>query len=161
MAPNEGNTQIPDGMPVAAEAVGSAPGGVLRPPLPTSAVRGTFYASGSLEVTEPARRWLAAQLDLAGVALSPHRVDDALLMLDELVTNVIVHTASGPTVRYGELGDRVVVEVFDRHWGAPTLRPLDPGRESGLGLRLVDALADAWGWARTEDGRKFVWFEVS
>ena len=128
-----------------------------REPMATSAVRGTFYASSTLAASQPARR---LQLDVSGVALPEHRVEDALLMLDELVTNVITHAASGPTVRYGELGDRIAVEVFDRHWDAPRLLPPNPRRPWGFGLWLVDALADSWGWARTEDGRKFVWFEV-
>ena len=44
----------------------------------------------------------------------------------------------------------------------PDPRPEDVAdlTESGRGLLLVDALADAWGWAPRPDSGKDVWFRL-
>jgi anti-sigma regulatory factor (Ser/Thr protein kinase) len=89
------------------------------------------------------------------------------LIVSELVTNSIVHTRSGRdggtvTVELTSDGGRVRVEVTDD--GGPELprvRPVDVGAESGRGLQLVDALADAWGWDQDPGGGTITWAEVA
>jgi anti-sigma regulatory factor (Ser/Thr protein kinase) len=89
------------------------------------------------------------------------------LIVSELVTNSIVHTRSGwdggtVTVELTSNGQRVRVEVTDD--GGPELprvRPVDVGAESGRGLQLVEAIADAWGWDQDPGGGTITWAEVA
>jgi anti-sigma regulatory factor (Ser/Thr protein kinase) len=91
-------------------------------------------------------------------ALSP----DAMLLVSELVTNVIVHARTPVEVSI-ELDDEVVtVSVCDGSDELPVLGAVDeePG---GLGLNLVDRLAGRWGSERSGAGSrsgKVVWFEL-
>ena len=59
-----------------------------------------------------------------------------------------------------DLSDPCVrIEVHDLSEDEPTMRPLNPTAINGRGLRIVAALADRWGTARSGDG-KLVWFEL-
>ena len=82
--------------------------------------------------------------------------DDAVLVLSELVTNAMVHAAAGCTVEVRHSDDVVRLEVQDRSRQAPAMRPVGPSDVGGQGLLLVEALAEAWGWEPTADG-KGVW----
>lgn len=83
------------------------------------------------------------------------RVDDVALVLSELVTNSVVHGNSSDEIEFSlEVGNSIRVEVTDRGTG------FDPTREpvggNGLGLVLVERLAQDWGVTR--DGDEFtVW----
>ncbi|MFC8015792.1 ATP-binding protein [Streptomyces cinereoruber] len=98
------------------------------------------------------RRILRASLTYWG---RPDLVDDAELLLTELVTNAFRH-ASAPSVdvRVYREGPLLVVEVNDHtfHCSPPT--PTGPYAEHGRGLFLVDALADFWG---VSQDRTTVW----
>ena len=96
----------------------------------------------------------------------PHGVLSSLeLLTSELVTNAIRHGgAAGPDdrirVRVLRRGARVRVEVRDD--GPGFARPADgeaPPGEGGMGLELVDRLANAWGTDR-QGTTTLVWFEV-
>jgi anti-sigma regulatory factor (Ser/Thr protein kinase) len=111
----------------------------------------------------PSRARRALHAELAGrvpVAL----LDDAGLLVSELVTNSVLHGRAGSEatvgLRLGVDGERVRVEVTDAGSGfdASTVEggPEDPG---GYGLFLVTQLADAWGVAPGE-ARTQVWFEL-
>lgn len=90
------------------------------------------------------------------------RADDVILVVSELVTNSVRHSdaATGCPIEVGiELNDRELrVEVCD--YGSAQARqsvrviPFNPG-VGGMGLRLVGALADAWGVGG--DGQTCVW----
>jgi anti-sigma regulatory factor (Ser/Thr protein kinase) len=88
-----------------------------------------------------------------------HLLDDALLLVSELVTNAVVHAGTEIALR-AAIGDGgMTVEVTDRGTGR-----LAPGQAaetagSGRGLMLVDMLATEWG---TRYGRatKTVWFRL-
>ncbi|MFJ3642260.1 ATP-binding protein [Streptomyces sp. NPDC090108] len=74
--------------------------------------------------------------------------DDAVLVVSELVTNVVVHTASSRVVC--ELRDQdgtVRVAVLDEGCAsdAPHPYPRRPDEEHGRGLLLVGTLCRAWG----------------
>jgi anti-sigma regulatory factor (Ser/Thr protein kinase) len=106
-----------------------------------------------------ARRALAEVSD----HLAPHRVDDARLMVSELVTNAIRHAGLDAddmiklVVVTGD--DRLRVEVCDPGPGFEVSEPApDPERPSGWGLYLVRELADRWGVDHTKQTR--VWFEL-
>jgi anti-sigma regulatory factor (Ser/Thr protein kinase) len=91
------------------------------------------------------------------------RADDAALLVSEICTNAIKHARSELTLRVWAEPARLRISVEDRE-GATLPRPGraargDPEAESGWGLLLVEALADAWG-IQTTPGGKRVWFDL-
>ena len=84
-------------------------------------------------------------------------VEDAALIADELVSNVVRHAAT-PAHLVASVNDgRLRQEVHDR-----SMDPIvfEPQRESGgFGLRVVAMLADDWGWSSVPGG-KYVWTEL-
>ena len=85
------------------------------------------------------------------------RYEDVMLVVSELVSNSVRHGASdGIDVRVTAKAGRIRVEVSDH---GPGFSADDP-RGDGLGLAIVEKLADRWGM---KDGRhKFtVWAELS
>ena len=52
------------------------------------------------------------------------------------------------------------VEVDDASAAEPVIRPADPQRLGGMGMRIVNEVADAWGSSASASG-KTVWFEVA
>jgi sigma-B regulation protein RsbU (phosphoserine phosphatase) len=105
-----------------------------------------------------ARRHVRAALHDAGL---DGLVDDALLLVTELVTNAVVHAGTAVHLTITTHGAGLHVEVSDQSPGAtPVLRgEADSGRESGRGLFLLDALAESWGTTHTR-GAKSVWFRL-
>jgi anti-sigma regulatory factor (Ser/Thr protein kinase) len=92
-------------------------------------------------------------------------LDEAVLLVSELCTNALQHTASG---RGGAFEVAVLqwpgslrIEVRDQGSGrAPALHPIDVLAEDGRGLGLIELLADAWGHDGDRHGRT-VFFELS
>jgi anti-sigma regulatory factor (Ser/Thr protein kinase) len=85
--------------------------------------------------------------------------DDVRLAASELVTNVVVHTADGGSMRAWDPKPDVPLrlEVEDHDGGTPeSPHPTPP--VGGRGLRIVDQLADDWGVTQTATG-KVVWAE--
>ncbi|WP_231640884.1 ATP-binding protein [Nocardiopsis sp. NRRL B-16309] len=94
------------------------------------------------------------------------------LLAGELFTNAITHSRSGRpgglvTVTVFRLPGRVQVKVTDEgplgdEVATPCVRPCDPERVGGLGLRLVALEADRWGVVHeVREGRgTTVWFEI-
>jgi anti-sigma regulatory factor (Ser/Thr protein kinase) len=81
--------------------------------------------------------------------------DVAVLLASEIVTNSLLHggSGSGPgeavTVTVVAWAAGVRVEVTGRKAdGVPVLRPADDDAEGSRGLRLVEELADRWGYER-------------
>ena len=88
--------------------------------------------------------------------------DTAALVVTELVTNAIVHTASGVVVCELHDGDDLVrIAVRDEGCapGEPHPSPQRPEEEHGRGLLLVDALCHAWG-AHEHGPGLLVWAEL-
>jgi len=100
-------------------------------------------------------------LDRLGGQVSDDALDDAKLMVSELVANVVDHVPVP-----GEIGLRVAlrpgtlrVEVTDSGPGFTHVsRRPDSPEASGWGLQFVEALASRW--AVDRDGRARVWFEI-
>lgn len=89
-------------------------------------------------------------------------LDDARLLVSELVTNSLRH-AGMATSRIELLADlegsTLKVQVRDNGKGfRPRPRRIDDPANSGWGLHLVEQLADRWG--ATADGTTCVWFEL-
>jgi sigma-B regulation protein RsbU (phosphoserine phosphatase) len=103
-----------------------------------------------------ARRLLEAAIDEASL---DGFVDEALLLVTELVTNAIVHAGTDIDLDIETGPGRLRVEVTDQSPGALPLAPESPAatREGGRGLFLLDALATEWGTRHSGHG-KSVWF---
>ena len=92
--------------------------------------------------------------------------DVAVLLVSEMVTNSLLHGGSaGPgeavTVTVVAWAAGVRVEVTGRKAdGVPVLRRPDDEAEGSRGLRLVEELADRWGYERSGGGHATTWFEV-
>jgi anti-sigma regulatory factor (Ser/Thr protein kinase) len=115
----------------------------------TTAVTRSF--PGLPESVSAARSWVA------GFFPVPAAAADAALMTSELVTNAILHSASGlpggrVTVGIGTAGGSLRVDVIDQGEMPPCM---PTPRGLGQGLLLVAALADASG----ANGRDR-WFEL-
>jgi anti-sigma regulatory factor (Ser/Thr protein kinase) len=108
----------------------------------------------------PAARHLATELLRCWDA--PHDVDDAALLVTELVTNVVDHV--GPdgllTLELELAGHWLRISVADGSAVRPVVRELDSDNPRGRGLRLVQAIAARWG-ADDHNGGKRVWLELA
>ncbi|MCW2724369.1 MAG: hypothetical protein JWN35_1290 [Frankiales bacterium] len=122
----------------------------------TTSTLETFPADG--RSASQARRLVERAVAEAGL---PDVVDEALLLVTELVTNAVVHAGTDVDVAIEAGTDRLRVEVLDRSPGSlPTVHgaPSDT-REGGRGLFLLDALATEWGTRHFASG-KSVWFTL-
>ncbi|MFD3560546.1 ATP-binding protein [Streptomyces sp. NPDC058686] len=101
---------------------------------------------------------------LSGWAVCDDTCDAAALIISELVTNAIVHTASSRIVcELHDSADRVRIAVRDEGWapGEPhPSRRVAPEEEHGRGLLLVAAVSTAWGAQETGPGL-VVWAELA
>jgi anti-sigma regulatory factor (Ser/Thr protein kinase) len=89
-------------------------------------------------------------------------VDDAKLVVSELVTNAL-HHASGPESYELELTarpDGVRIALADGSTVRPILEELNDERPSGRGIRIIEQLASRWG-ADDHEGGKQVWIELT
>ncbi|MFC5824004.1 ATP-binding protein [Nonomuraea insulae] len=122
-----------------------------------------FPATG---ISVPAARDWARSLLSLGVPAPV--LDDALLLLSEVVTNAITHSDSGcvptgkVTIQILRMGTTVQVEVTDAgsSTSAPVVRAPALDDDTGRGLWMVDMLADAWGFEHDENGAS-VWFRLT
>lgn len=85
---------------------------------------------------------------------------DLLLVVSELVTNAIVHTAGPVQLSLSLTDGRARVEVGDPSPDPPVKRSPDRRAGSGRGIVIVDRLARSWGWSPRPEGGKVVWCEV-
>ena len=92
-------------------------------------------------------------------------LDEVVLLVSELCTNALLHTASGEggTFEVPVLPGPSCVRVEVRDDGSdqiPAAVPPDTSAEDGRGLSLVDLLADRWGHLGDQRGR-FIFFELA
>ena len=104
-----------------------------------------------------ARRFVRETFRSWGVS---HTLDDALIVVSELVTNAITHAYSACQVRLSIDETSVRVEVFDEGAGTPDPKPPTSTAEHGRGLHLINALTAAWGIELIPDDGKVVWAEM-
>jgi anti-sigma regulatory factor (Ser/Thr protein kinase) len=83
----------------------------------------------------------------------------AVLLVDELVSNALLHTSGGLRLRVTVVGKVVRVDVFDRNEREPVLRDVEKDAEHGRGLQIVDSLASDWGVEAVPGGKR-VWFRI-
>lgn len=118
----------------------------------------------SLTLAAEARSALAARRFVVGACESwggRVALDEIGLVVSELVTNAMTHTASTSfELRLCRHERTLRVEVRDSHGDAmPDPRPATQLDEHGRGLLLVSALSHAWG-IEPDDGGKIVWAEL-
>lgn len=134
-------------------------------------------ASLSLKLAGAPSSVVQARGLLRGFLGDSPRTDDAELILSELATNAVRHSASGSgsggefEIRFTLLADGLRLEVVDQGKApsaplappdesfAPDEDPAFPHGESGRGLGIVDAIADRWGRVN-RPGRGLSWAEL-
>ncbi|WP_051827491.1 ATP-binding protein [Streptomyces bicolor] len=107
-----------------------------------------------------ARRLTRARLN--GWSVCEDTCDTAALVVSELVTNAIVHTASEHIVcELNDGAEMVRIAVRDEGCapGEPHPMAVRPEEEHGRGLLLVDALCQAWG-AHEQGSGVVVWADL-
>jgi hypothetical protein len=137
-----------DDVAILAFTVDPAPAG--RP----HTARRTFRTEASSAAA--ARRFAADILTAWG---HPALVDDACLLVDEIVTNAIQHTVGDIEVEL-RLTDRLHVAVHDGSDRLARRQPITEDSLSGRGLHIVERLAVAWGVHPRPSGGKTVWLEL-
>ncbi|MEU3568320.1 ATP-binding protein [Kitasatospora sp. NPDC036755] len=100
---------------------------------------------------------------LQNVPGGPVLMDDAQLVLGELVANAVTHARVSPgreiAVRFEVVRDHLRIEVHDASSEKPAIRcAADLSDVSGRGLYLVEALSREWGFEPRPEGiGKIVW----
>ncbi|MFJ9816370.1 ATP-binding protein [Streptomyces sp. NPDC101151] len=135
-------------------ATGAAPGG--------GAAERRFRFELAAHPGSPAQARRLTHARLTGWSVCEDTCDSAALVISELVTNAIVHTASSRVVcELHDHDDTVRIAVRDEGCapGEPHPSPQRPDEEHGRGLLLVDALCRAWG-AQEHGPGLLVWAEL-
>ncbi|WP_435748126.1 SpoIIE family protein phosphatase [Nocardioides sp. SYSU DS0663] len=128
---------------VAARARAEVGGAVVR-----------LRVGGGPTAVRDVRRAVAAQVAAWGAPAE--RVDDAKLVISELVTNALIHARPPVDVHLRRLEDAVLMEVWDPALLRPRRRRTGGADEHGRGLGIVAALARDWG-SRPSEAGKTVW----
>jgi serine/threonine-protein kinase RsbW len=94
-------------------------------------------------------------------ACDEDKLDDAALVLSELVGNAVRH-AEGETlrVRLRRSDNRLRIAVQDGSSRPPAPREASFEDENGRGMLIIDALSFGWGWEPAPAG-KVVWADVA
>ena len=96
--------------------------------------------------------------------MAPEVVEDAELLVSELVTNALRHGAPALRLFVQAHENQLRVRVSDGGSGLPARTEPPPSAEaiSGRGLRIVEAVATAWGTdIDPVNGGKTVWFHLT
>ena len=117
---------------------------IVLPPERSAASRARHFTRAAL-----------ARLDVPSAV-----IDDAELLVSELVTNAVLHARSSSRVEINRENGRVRVTVRDESAEQPRLRNGGADATTGRGLLLVDRLAHSWGVDRSGISGKVVWFEL-
>ncbi|WP_181807554.1 ATP-binding protein, partial [Streptomyces shenzhenensis] len=141
--------------------IGSSVGEAVDPGEGTARRRFRFELAAHPGSPAQARRLVRARL--TGWSVCADTCDTAALVISELVTNAIVHTASSRVVcELHDHDDTVRIAVHDEGCAPdePHPSPQRPEEEHGRGLLLVDALCQAWG-AQEHGPGLLVWAELA
>ncbi|MFI5800855.1 ATP-binding protein [Streptomyces sp. NPDC051677] len=119
-----------------------------------------FTVAAAVDAIPTARRQVIALAQDLGLLLSNQMLESVELLASEVIANAVLHTDAPCDVAVTRTEDRLRVEVTDIDPSLPS--PVEAGSddESGRGLLLVNALADAWG-TRPEPMGKTTWFEIT
>jgi DNA-binding NarL/FixJ family response regulator len=89
-----------------------------------------------------------------------HLVDDACLVVSELVANAVLHARTASELRLSLRPGVLRIEVTDSGPGTPDPKVPSTQRGNGRGLHIVSAIASAWG-VSPRTGGKLVWAELA
>lgn len=89
-----------------------------------------------------------------------HVVDDALVVVSELVTNAVLHAHSRAELRLVPGPETLRIEVADEGRAGPDPILAGEDDEHGRGLLLVAVMSAAWGTEARPGGGKVVWADV-
>ena len=87
-------------------------------------------------------------------------LEAAELMVSELATNCVQHAQTPFELVILDEDRQIRVEVRDTGGGRPVVRSPTPAERTGRGLRIVEAMSDAWGIDPSSRG-KTVWFTLA
>jgi len=122
-------------------------------------------ATADLQITLPVDRAASslARRFLVAAKCPVHQavvLDEALLLVSELVTNAVRYGAPPITLQVSCNGSEgMEVRVSDGSDRLPQPRDTAASDESGRGLLLVDTLSSRWGVDSTQAGKE-VWFAL-
>jgi len=123
----------------------------------------TLRASFELPPTPTAPRTARMVLGelLNAWAVEADAVEDAAMLVHEVVANVVDHAGSDIAIEVDVVAadEWVRVGVADGSSVRPVVRALDPGASRGRGMQIVSSLAQRWG-SEDRDGGKRVWFDL-
>jgi two-component sensor histidine kinase len=111
----------------------------------------TKSETAALEARDALHAWMF------DVGCSESVITDALIIVNELVTNAIMHADSDAVVMAVLQDMRLRLEVHDSDPTGPVV--VEPSSAGGFGLAIVTALCDVWGWEPTRYGKR-VWTET-
>lgn len=89
--------------------------------------------------------------------------DAAVLLVSELVTNAVLHARTPMALLVEQRDTQLYVAVRDWSTAFPKARRYNIDNATGRGLRLLEAMASAWGVQKvieSEQPGKIVWFEL-
>jgi len=89
--------------------------------------------------------------------------DDAVQLAAELIANSVVHALDATTVTITVTVSEAFIRVDvgdDGALGIPHMRPGDPEAEDGRGFRLINQIAQRWGFTREPAGT-CCWAEIA
>ncbi len=150
----------PLGTDAAADHSGPGSAAPLRP---GTAAERRFRFELAAHPGSPAQARRLTRARLTGWSVCEDTCDTAALVVTELVTNAIVHTASSHIVcELHDGADLVRIAVRDEGCapGVPHQSPQRPDDEQGRGLLLVEAMCRAWG-AQEHGPGLLVWAELA
>ncbi len=125
---------------------------------PSSPRRVDWTHEPAAEVAGVVRRRLREVLARWGVPEDV--VDDAMLVVTELVANVVDHAMTSFRLVVHLTGSVLRIAVADGSPELPVLRPFDPQARRGRGLQVIGSVARKWGCDQHEGG-KVVWAELA
>lgn len=121
-------------------------------------LRAVVELPATLRSAATARAVIRALLPAWGLA---RVADDAELVVSELVSNAVEHAPGSDTyeLEVTQRGESVRISLVDGSSIKPVVAELARDRPRGRGMRIVEALTQAWG-ADEHHGGKRVWVEL-
>lgn len=119
-----------------------------------------FTVAPVVDAVPAARRQVVSLAQDLGLPLSDQTLETVELLAGEVIANAVLYTEAPCDVSVTRADERLRVEVTDTDASLPSAGEAGPNDESGRGLLLVNALADAWG-TQPEPPGKTTWFEIT